>query len=131
MTGGAGGWAGALVGGVRAGSEASGGQRGAACSAQLRRRLATARHPPSHAHTHTHAPCPYPTAFSPLRQVTEEEDDPIFIEEGHRGDYCVVFDPLDGSSNIDCGVSGERARAGGWAGGRAQEWGGEGRRVSV
>lgn len=37
--------------------------------------------------------------------VTEEEDDPIFIEEGQRGDYCVVFDPLDGSSNIDCGVS--------------------------
>lgn len=22
-----------------------------------------------------------------------------------RGDYCVVFDPLDGSSNIECGVS--------------------------
>eukprot|EP00887_Chlorella_sp_A99_P000073 scaffold16.g73.t1 len=37
--------------------------------------------------------------------VTEEEDDPIFIEEGFRGDYVVVFDPLDGSSNIDCGVS--------------------------
>lgn len=37
--------------------------------------------------------------------VTEEEDEPIFIEEGQRGDYCVVFDPLDGSSNIDCGVS--------------------------
>ncbi|GAB4816067.1 hypothetical protein N2152v2_003113 [Parachlorella kessleri] len=37
--------------------------------------------------------------------VTEEEDDPIFIEEGQRGEYCVVFDPLDGSSNIDCGVS--------------------------
>ncbi len=22
-----------------------------------------------------------------------------------RGEYCVCFDPLDGSSNIDCGVS--------------------------
>jgi hypothetical protein len=39
-------------------------------------------------------------------QVTEEEDEPIFIEEPFRGDYAVVFDPLDGSSNIDCGVSG-------------------------
>ncbi|KAI3425124.1 hypothetical protein D9Q98_008896 [Chlorella vulgaris] len=37
--------------------------------------------------------------------VTEEEDEPIFIEEPFRGDYAVVFDPLDGSSNIDCGVS--------------------------
>ena len=37
-------------------------------------------------------------------QVSEENDDPIFIDEAHRGDYCVVFDPLDGSSNIDCGV---------------------------
>lgn len=37
--------------------------------------------------------------------VTEEEEDPILIEEPYRGDYCVVFDPLDGSSNIECGVS--------------------------
>ncbi|KDD73551.1 fructose-1-6-bisphosphatase, partial [Helicosporidium sp. ATCC 50920] len=37
--------------------------------------------------------------------VTEEEDEPIFIDEAHRGQYCVVFDPLDGSSNIECGVS--------------------------
>lgn len=37
--------------------------------------------------------------------VTEEEEDPIFISPPHRGDYCVVFDPLDGSSNIECGVS--------------------------
>ena len=27
------------------------------------------------------------------------------IDERHSGDYCVVFDPLDGSSNIECGVS--------------------------
>lgn len=37
--------------------------------------------------------------------VTEEEDDPIVIEEEYRGGYAVVFDPLDGSSNIECGVS--------------------------
>lgn len=37
--------------------------------------------------------------------VTEEEEDPIIIEGNQHGDYCVVFDPLDGSSNIECGVS--------------------------
>lgn len=37
--------------------------------------------------------------------VTEEEEEPIFIRPEQRGEYCVVFDPLDGSSNIDCGVS--------------------------
>jgi hypothetical protein len=37
--------------------------------------------------------------------VTEEEEDAIIIDQEHRGDYCVVFDPLDGSSNIECGVS--------------------------
>ncbi|CAK0782523.1 hypothetical protein CVIRNUC_005741 [Coccomyxa viridis] len=35
--------------------------------------------------------------------VSEEIDDEIIIEGG--GEYSVVFDPLDGSSNIDCGVS--------------------------
>lgn len=45
-------------------------------------------------------------------QITEEEEEPIFIEEPHRGDYVVVFDPLDGSSNIDCGVSGVAFRSG-------------------
>lgn len=29
----------------------------------------------------------------------------MIIEEAYRGQYCVVMDPLDGSSNIDCGVS--------------------------
>ena len=38
-------------------------------------------------------------------QVSEENDDPIIIEEEYRGEYLVVFDPLDGSSNIDCAVS--------------------------
>ena len=35
--------------------------------------------------------------------MSEEIDDEIIVEGG--GEYSVVFDPLDGSSNIDCGVS--------------------------
>lgn len=37
--------------------------------------------------------------------ISEENDEPIIIDEAHRGGYVVTFDPLDGSSNIDCGVS--------------------------
>ena len=37
--------------------------------------------------------------------VSEELDDAIIIEVKQRGRYCVVFDPLDGSSNIDAGVN--------------------------
>jgi len=37
--------------------------------------------------------------------VSEELDDAIIIEPRLRGKYCVVFDPLDGSSNIDAGVN--------------------------
>ncbi|KAG6786042.1 hypothetical protein POTOM_007634 [Populus tomentosa] len=37
--------------------------------------------------------------------VSEEDDEATFVEPSGRGRYCVVFDPLDGSSNIDCGVS--------------------------
>ena len=37
--------------------------------------------------------------------VSEENEDPIIVEEGLAGKYCVAFDPLDGSSNIDCNVS--------------------------
>jgi fructose-1,6-bisphosphatase I len=37
--------------------------------------------------------------------VSEELDNAIIIEEKQRGKYCVVFDPLDGSSNIDAGVN--------------------------
>ncbi|KZT07254.1 fructose-bisphosphatase [Laetiporus sulphureus 93-53] len=37
--------------------------------------------------------------------VSEENEQAIFIEERYRGRYCVVFDPLDGSSNIDAGVN--------------------------
>ncbi|KAM7507889.1 hypothetical protein LguiA_018342 [Lonicera macranthoides] len=37
--------------------------------------------------------------------VSEEDEEATFVETSNRGRYCVVFDPLDGSSNIDCGVS--------------------------
>lgn len=37
--------------------------------------------------------------------VSEENEEAIMIEDQYKGSYCVVFDPLDGSSNIDCGVS--------------------------
>jgi fructose-1,6-bisphosphatase I len=37
--------------------------------------------------------------------VSEELDNAIIIEEKNKGKYCVVFDPLDGSSNIDAGVN--------------------------
>ena len=37
--------------------------------------------------------------------VSEEDEQAIFVNGSEKGHYCVVFDPLDGSSNIDCGVS--------------------------
>ncbi|KAA3457189.1 fructose-1,6-bisphosphatase, cytosolic isoform X2 [Gossypium australe] len=37
--------------------------------------------------------------------VSEEDEEATFVDPSKRGRYCVVFDPLDGSSNIDCGVS--------------------------
>ncbi|KAJ2081008.1 Fructose-1,6-bisphosphatase [Coemansia sp. RSA 988] len=37
--------------------------------------------------------------------VSEEVDDIIFVPENLRGKYCITFDPLDGSSNIDAGVN--------------------------
>lgn len=37
--------------------------------------------------------------------VTEENEEAIEIETERRGKYVVCFDPLDGSSNIDCLVS--------------------------
>ncbi|EYC37545.1 hypothetical protein Y032_0781g2305 [Ancylostoma ceylanicum] len=37
--------------------------------------------------------------------VSEENEEIIDVEEGKRGKYVVSFDPLDGSSNIDCLVS--------------------------
>ena len=35
--------------------------------------------------------------------ISEEIEESIAVPG--QGHYCVVFDPLDGSSNIDCGVS--------------------------
>eukprot|EP00656_Telonema_subtile_P013462 TRINITY_DN1683_c0_g1_i1.p2 TRINITY_DN1683_c0_g1~~TRINITY_DN1683_c0_g1_i1.p2 ORF type:complete len:337 (-),score=107.56 TRINITY_DN1683_c0_g1_i1:293-1303(-) len=37
--------------------------------------------------------------------VSEEDEDPIIVDEGKQGSFCVAFDPLDGSSNIDCNIS--------------------------
>ncbi|KAJ1419925.1 Fructose-1,6-bisphosphatase, active site [Sesbania bispinosa] len=37
--------------------------------------------------------------------VSEENEEAITVPPPQRGKYIVVFDPLDGSSNIDCGVS--------------------------
>ena len=37
--------------------------------------------------------------------ASEEEDVPVAVEETYSGKYIVVFDPLDGSSNIDAAVS--------------------------
>lgn len=36
--------------------------------------------------------------------VSEENEEPIILQD-HQGKYCIAFDPLDGSSNIDCNVS--------------------------
>ncbi|KAJ3280710.1 hypothetical protein HK104_000455 [Borealophlyctis nickersoniae] len=37
--------------------------------------------------------------------LVSEEDENAIMFEGESAKYCVCFDPLDGSSNIDCGVS--------------------------
>lgn len=37
--------------------------------------------------------------------VSEENEEAVIIEGKYKGKYCVVFDPLDGSSNIDAGVN--------------------------
>jgi len=37
--------------------------------------------------------------------ASEEEDVPVAVEEAYDGQYAVVFDPLDGSSNIDAGIA--------------------------
>ncbi|KUF88372.1 hypothetical protein AM588_10001791 [Phytophthora nicotianae] len=38
--------------------------------------------------------------------VSEEEEKPIVVQNDSSGTkYCIAFDPLDGSSNIDCNVS--------------------------
>ena len=35
---------------------------------------------------------------------SEEEDEPVPLEHGENGRYVVLYDPLDGSSNIDVGA---------------------------
>jgi len=41
-----------------------------------------------------------------LSQIaSEEEDEPVLIDEMSSGSYISVFDPLDGSSNIDAGIA--------------------------
>jgi len=37
--------------------------------------------------------------------ASEEEDHPVLVEEAYEGRYVAVFDPLDGSSNIDAAIS--------------------------
>lgn len=37
--------------------------------------------------------------------VSEEKEEPIIVPKDRAGKFCVAFDPLDGSSNIDCNVS--------------------------
>merc|ERR1719247_1936751 len=36
---------------------------------------------------------------------SEEEDDPVLVEESFGGRYAAVFDPLDGSSNVDAAIA--------------------------
>ena len=45
------------------------------------------------------------SSFSTCKLVSEENDDVIEVELENTGKYIVCFDPLDGSSNIDCLVS--------------------------
>ncbi|CAO2596399.1 Fructose-1,6-bisphosphatase 1 [Lemmus lemmus] len=45
------------------------------------------------------------SSFSACVLVSEEDKHAIVIEPEKRGKYVVCFDPLDGSSNIDCLVS--------------------------
>lgn len=37
--------------------------------------------------------------------VSEENEEPLIVPKESRGKYAIAFDPLDGSSNIDCNVS--------------------------
>jgi fructose-1,6-bisphosphatase I len=37
--------------------------------------------------------------------VSEEDEKPMEVDIKNSGKYVVTFDPLDGSSNIDCNVS--------------------------
>lgn len=45
------------------------------------------------------------SSFSTCMMVSEENENAIEVETEKQGKYVVCFDPLDGSSNIDCLVS--------------------------
>lgn len=45
------------------------------------------------------------SSYTTCLLVSEENEHVIEIEADKRGKYIVCFDPLDGSSNIDCLVS--------------------------
>lgn len=45
------------------------------------------------------------SSYTTCLMVSEENDTVIEVEKDHQGKYIVCFDPLDGSSNIDCLVS--------------------------
>jgi len=45
------------------------------------------------------------SSYSTCLLVSEENDEAITIDPDEQGKYIVTFDPLDGSSNIDCLVS--------------------------
>jgi len=45
------------------------------------------------------------SSYSTCLMVSEENEEEITVDEDHQGKYIVTFDPLDGSSNIDCLVS--------------------------
>lgn len=45
------------------------------------------------------------SSYTTCLMVSEENNSVIEVEKDHQGKYVVCFDPLDGSSNIDCLVS--------------------------
>ena len=45
------------------------------------------------------------SSFTVAAMVSEENDNLVEVETESQGNYYVYFDPLDGSSNIDCLVS--------------------------
>ena len=45
------------------------------------------------------------SSFNVGVMISEENEQLIEVDAGLRGKYVVSFDPLDGSSNIDCLVS--------------------------
>jgi len=45
------------------------------------------------------------SSYSTCLLVSEENDEAITVDPDEQGKYIVTFDPLDGSSNIDCLVS--------------------------